>query len=160
MPPVDFVIAKTIDGMIVDHPDGLHVGIHNGGAQEFESSFLQVEGQFLGGGGDRWDVLHRPPTVDQRVSLDKIPHIFGKRPKFVLHFQKTLGVVDRGLDLGAIADDARILQQPLHPPAIKSGHFGGIKTGKSLAVMFPFIENRPPAQTRLGGFEDQKLKKF
>src|SRR5258706_8554061 len=40
--PQQLAVSETIDKVIVHHPDRLHVGVDDGGADEAESAFLQI----------------------------------------------------------------------------------------------------------------------
>ena len=48
-------VSETVGCMVIDHSNGLHMGINHGGAKEFKTSFFKIftEGiGFLGGCGD------------------------------------------------------------------------------------------------------------
>src|SRR5213075_2920315 len=55
----DFVIAETGHQMVVDQAGGLHDGVDDGGADEFEAAFEQVLAQDFGRLGLGGDLLHR-----------------------------------------------------------------------------------------------------
>src|SRR5262245_16368272 len=46
--PLHLVVAKTIDKVIVHHDERLHVGLHDRGAHEAESAFLQILAELVG----------------------------------------------------------------------------------------------------------------
>ena len=97
--------------MVVDHAHGLHEGIANGGADEFEAPCLQG---LAHGFALRWfglDVLPRFPCVADRFAADKAPKEFLKIFAGLAHVQIRSGVADCGGNFGAVADDAGVGHQ-------------------------------------------------
>lgn len=94
--------------MIVNHPDGLHVGIHDRAADKFEAALLEVFAEGVGFLGRGRQVLHAGEAILDGPAADETPYVFVERAEFFLHFEKLLGIRDRGRNLQAIANDARI----------------------------------------------------
>ena len=71
-----------------------------------------------------------------RFAAHKAPGVFGKGAEFFLNFKEAVGVVDRRHDLGAIADNAGIVDQTLQVFRVKFGDFDRMKFGKGFAEIF------------------------
>ena len=85
-------MAPASDLVVVDHADGLHKGVADGGADEFEAAFLEVfaHGVALRRGGGRFAVVL--PAVDDGPPPDKAPDIGIKAPELGLDFEEGSGV--------------------------------------------------------------------
>ena len=90
--------------------------------------------------------------------IDKAPEEGVEGTEFLLDLQYGAGIGDRGRDLEAVADDAAILQQAFALGRAIGGDRGDIEVGVSATVVFPFLQDRQPAQTRLCSFEDEHLE--
>lgn len=143
--PFHFGVAKAIDQVIVDHADGLHKSIANGGADKIESPFLEVLAHSVRFGGACGDVFQRFPGVLNWLAADELPDVFVERSELSLHIKKGFCILDCGVNLQAVANDARIGQ--------KLGLFGFVVLGdtfwieviEGFAVIIAFIEDRRPA---------------
>ena len=60
--------------MVVDHADGLHVGVDDGGAEELEAAFFEVFGPADGFVGEGFDVFDRAQAVVDRFDLQARYH--------------------------------------------------------------------------------------
>ena len=78
--------------MIVDQAHRLHERVDGGGADEAPAALLEVAGEGL-------RVVITPDEVGEGLLLGEL--------------DRALGVVDRRLDLAAVADDAGVLEQAL-----------------------------------------------
>ena len=146
--------------MIIDHSNGLHMGVKHGRTQELESPFLQIfrpKDRFRALSGV---IIQAFKPVDPGLSGDPGPHVAGKVPKFPADLEESLGVMDGGEYFGPVTDDALILQQPADLAGPETGDFLEIKPGKILAEILAFIQNRPPGKTRLERFQNQELENF
>lgn len=73
--PAAFVMAETMHEMVVDHADGLHMGIHDGAAHKLESALLEVVTQrirFRCCGGE---IFQPAPSILNGPPVDKTPDI-------------------------------------------------------------------------------------
>lgn len=59
----DFPATKTVDGVIVDHSDGLHEGITNGWADKIEAALFQIFAHQTGRRGLRRNIGKARPHV-------------------------------------------------------------------------------------------------
>src|SRR6185437_14246929 len=82
--------------MVVDHPDGLKVGIDDRRADEAEAPLFEVARDpvaQLGAGGY---LAARPPAVDDRAAADPVPEIAVEGAELLLDGEKSLRIGHRG----------------------------------------------------------------
>src|SRR5207247_7738733 len=158
--PGHLTLAETTHDVVIDHADGLHVRVDDGGTDESEATAYQVLTEGVGLVGLRWDVLDRSRAILSRAPVDETPLISGETPELVLHAQEGAGVLDRGFNLEPVSNDARVSEELLHLAGIEARDALGIEAGKGLAVGFPPPQDRDPAQAGLGTFEYQELEQF
>src|SRR6478672_2485371 len=72
---IDMQSSKTVHHVIVDKADGLHEGVADGGAHEFEPSAEQVAAQGVGLRSPWRNCVEALPTVDTRLPADKSPDV-------------------------------------------------------------------------------------
>ena len=132
-----FRVSKAIRGVVIDHPDRLHVGVADGGAEEFESTLFEVLCPNLRLRGDRGKVLKALPFSIPRLPVHKTPHIFREISKFLLNLKKPLRVVDGRLYFLSVADDGGIFKEPGDVPLGESRHFFRIESGKGISISLP-----------------------
>ncbi len=85
--------------MIVDHAGGLHVGVDDGGTDEFETTLFHVFAYFVGEGSCGWELGHFGELVFDWFVTHESPNVFIKASKFLLYFKKLNCVVYCGFDL-------------------------------------------------------------
>ena len=98
--------------MVVDHSHRLHVGVADGWADEAETTLLQITAQRVRLRRAGRDLGHRLPVVAPWQAADKTPLVMVEAAELFLNLQKGAGVLDRRLDLQAIAHDVRVLKKP------------------------------------------------
>lgn len=144
--------------MVIDEADGLHIGVDDGGADEFEAAFFEILADFFGKWSDGGNLLDGLPVVDDGLAVDESPKILVEGAEFLLDCKKAVGVGDGGGDFEAVFDDAvEVVEFGLFGFG-EFGNFGGVEVGESLAVTFAFIENGGPRKTGLGTFEDEEFE--
>src|SRR6267378_6812374 len=67
--------SKTSGQMVVDHSNSLHVGVHNGRADETEAAKFQVLADRVGDRRAGGHLLYVAPKILQRTSFDEAPQI-------------------------------------------------------------------------------------
>ncbi len=75
--------------MVVDHADGLHVGVHDGGADEVEAALLEVFAEGVGDGGAGGDLFQRGAAVLEGFAVDEGPLVVAEAAELVLEFSGT-----------------------------------------------------------------------
>ncbi len=151
-------MAKAAGQMIVDHADGLHVGIENGAAQKPEAQLFHLAGDGI---GERRVGGHFPngfPVVDERTPVGEAPDPVAESAVARRRFQKDPGVVYRAFDFAAVADDACILHEPLHIAFGKTRHLLRGEIGETAPVAFPPVQDGVPGKPRLGRLQNEKLE--
>ncbi len=88
------VVAEAVCCMVIDHAGGLHVGVDDGGADEFETSNFQVFAYFVGKRSSSWELRHFGEFVFDWFVIYEFPNVFIKASKFILYFKKLDGIVD------------------------------------------------------------------
>ena len=72
--------------------------------------------------------------------------------------QGCAGVGDGGQDLGPVAHDPRVSQQPVHVLLPEAGHRLRDESGEGLTEGRPLAQDRRPGQARLEGLQAQPLE--
>ena len=98
------------------------------------------------------------PRADDRGVVDERPHVRVEAAEVGLHLEDALRVVDRRLDLAAVAHDAGVAEQSFDVAFGERGDGGGIEPGEGGAVSLALVEDRAPAQARLRAFEGEELE--
>jgi hypothetical protein len=143
--------------MVVDHPDRLHERVANGRPHEPEPAPLEISGHPTRQIGLRRELGERAPPADDRATVDERPEIRVEASEFLLRLENTCGVCDGRLDLEPVADDPRILEQPLDVFRLEPCDDLGVESCERTSIPLPLAEDREPREARLGSFERQKL---
>lgn len=144
--------------MVVDHADGLHVGVADGGAEEFEPPFFHVFTDRIGDG--RTGKNFRGVVDDGLPVRHKAIEIVAEGAEFFLYGEEELGGADGGADLQPVADDAFVVEEPVIVGLVECGHFICVEVGKSFFIVVAATKDSDPAQPRLRRFEDQEFEEF
>src|SRR5436309_3100735 len=137
----DLTLAEAAHEVVIDHADGLHVRVDDGGPHEPEATAFQVLAEGIGLVGLRRDVLDGSGAILSRPPVDEAPLIGGETPELVPHAQEGPGVLDRRFDLEPVANDARVAQVLLHFAGIEARDALGIEAGN-----YPPVRFRPPQE--------------
>lgn len=154
----DFPVAEAVVEVVVDHPGGLHVSVDHRGADEPEAPFFQVGGDQVGEVRPGWDHAQAGEPVNHRLVVCKRPDVMVETAELLLNAEETAGITDAGLNFQAVADDAGILQEPFHILLIEKGYPCRVKITEHLPEGLPFMQDGPPAQSRLETFQNQEFK--
>ena len=87
-------MTKTIRSMVIDHAHSLHQGITDCGADEFESTLLQVTRQAIGNGSFRRHFAGIAPGIGNGTTVDELPQVSIEATEILLHFEIMLGIND------------------------------------------------------------------
>src|SRR6266550_5220057 len=156
--PADVSISETVDEVIVDHADRLHVRIDHGRSDEAEPAALEIAAECVGLAGRGWKLAQGSPSILPWPAIDELPTIRIEAFEFFLHGKKRACVVYRRGDLHPIPDDRRIGGQLVDSRLGESRHFLRIEVAECAAVAFAFLEHNRPAESRLRCFENQELE--
>src|SRR6266478_977398 len=97
-------------------------------------------------------------TLD-RLSIDESPNVGVEAAELLLNRHEGLSVLNRGVDLQTIANDAGVAQKSCDLTLIVFRHLARIEIIKSGAIAIALPENYFPAQAGLRAFQNQKLEK-
>src|SRR5689334_3269217 len=70
--PPNLAISETVNKMVVDHTDGLHVRVDHSGSDEAESPPLEIATERIGLASRRGDLPHGFPTILARPAVDEL----------------------------------------------------------------------------------------
>src|SRR5438445_13738913 len=90
---------EAADQVIVDHPDGLHERIADGGSHELEAAAQKLLAHGVRLRRACGNLAERFPGIQLRLPVDKLPDKRVEAAEFVLNFAKRLGIADRRKDL-------------------------------------------------------------
>ena len=144
--------------MVVEDADGLHEGVADRGANEFEAALLEVfahlfrDGDgvaFFGGGGG---------SGERFCSTHEAPDVFVEGAEFALSGEEGAGVEDDRVDFEAIANNAGIVEKGFTFGGIVFEDFVRVKVVEGFAVVVAFFEDGEPAEAGLGSLEIEHLE--
>src|SRR5690606_6871528 len=151
-------MPRTADQMVVHQPRRLHVGVADRRPHEPETALLQGPAQPVRGRRTARQVGRSHRVVLLWHPGDELPQELGEAAAFPLHREEPLRIVDGALDLQAVADDPRILQQGLEAALLHSRYAIGLEAVEDLPVALPLAQDGDPGEARLRSFEDQELE--
>lgn len=143
--------------MVVDHAGGLHEGVADGGSDEVEAAGLEGFAQAVGPVGCGREILENGSGGDAD-GVGELPEEFIEGAEFFDDRQGGAGVLDGGIDLGAIADDAGVEEETFNVVFVKSGHAGDVEVVEEQAVALATVEDGAPGEAGLGAFETDELE--
>src|SRR5690242_19848282 len=112
--PVAFLMPETGGEVVIDHAHRLGEGIDDDGTAKAEAALFQFFRQTLTHLGLCRYLVAGLEAVEAGLAVDMLPDQTAKTAGlFFLDLQPELCAFDGGLDLGAAADDAVILEQPV-----------------------------------------------
>ncbi len=147
-------VAVAITGVIHDHARGLHQRVANGRPDEGEAGFFQA---FAHLDSDRRNGRHFAAIlemIDHRRTTDEGP----EKPHRVLQRQPGLGIAPGGVELQAIADDARIEHQLVDFGIAHLRHALHVKAEHHLTITLAFAQHGDPGKPGLEPFEQKQLE--
>src|SRR5438128_763376 len=92
----DLGVPEAIDGVVVDHPCGLHEGVTDGGADKLEAAAPQVPAHGVGFRCVGGDLAEGAPRIHPRFAADVPPEIRVEAAELALDRKERLGVADGG----------------------------------------------------------------
>ena len=144
--------------MVVHEADRLHERVADRRTDEAELPALQVFAHHPGLRRLRRKVGQRRPPVDDRRSVDEPPEVVSEAAELVLQLEDTRGVIERGLDLEPVPDDARVGEQSLAVIGSEPCDDGGVEAGERGPVALALVQDRRPGEPGLRTLERQKLE--
>ena len=152
--------ADAIDGMVVDHADGLHERVADDGADEGEPPFFKVFAHGVGFRRPAGHVFLCFPMIHHRVPSDESPNVLIERTEFLLNGEKRVGVPDGRLYFEPVPNNSGIVQQCLHLSFVVSGDGHRVEMIEGFSERVTFAQNRIPTQSGLSAFQNEEFKQL
>ncbi len=127
-------VTVAVLSVVHDHARGLHECVADGRANEGEAGFFQGFAHGFGLGGNCRDLAAILEVIDLGYAADKRP----EQPHRILQRQPGGGIAPGGIELEAIAHNARIEHQPFDFVIAQTGQALRIKTEQDLSIMLAF----------------------
>ena len=129
-------MSETGDEMVIYHARTLHHCIAGGGADEGEAEILEslahLDARLCRDG----DILHSLPVIDDWFPIDEGPEEVGEGALIGSEvLDEGASIVDGGLYLGAVADDACICYESFDVVIIIGGYLDGIESIEGGAII-------------------------
>lgn len=105
-------VPEARDEVIVDHARRLHEGVERRRSDKAKAVGLEGFAHSLRYVGLGLDVFGGGERVDDRPPVNKTPYILSKWHAFA-NFEIDLRIGDRCFDLGAVTDDAFVLEEAI-----------------------------------------------
>ena len=99
--------------MIIDHADGLHEGVDDGGTDEGETAFLEVFADLFREGSLGGDFVVSFECIDDGFVIYPTPEVVVERASFFEKFECGEGVFSGSEDFEPISDDTWVKQELL-----------------------------------------------
>jgi len=145
--------------VVVHHADSLHESVADRGPHKPEPAFSQIPAHAIRRLRLRRHIRKTPPCVLNGDSVDVAPEIGRKGSERFPDIQNAPRIPKRRFNLQAVPHNAGIAQKTGNIVLGIPGDTLTVEPMKRPPVMIPFPENREPAQTGLGPFQDKELKK-
>ena len=144
--------------MIIDHAGGLHECVADGRADKAESMRAQGLAHGIGFRGAGRNILWSLPVVEPWSSLHERPQPGIETSVAHNDFARGAGIVPRGKDFEAVADQSAIFKQGLQFHVRHGGNAGNREIVEAFAVVRPLGQHGAPAEASLRTFEHEEFK--
>ena len=151
-------MAEAVQRMVVHEADGLHERVADRRPHEAEAAPPQVVAERARQRGFGRDRPRRPSLVLQRPPAHEAPQVLRERAVLGLHGQERLRIADGGRDLGPVAHDALVDEQPPHVGGVEAGDAPGVELGEGAPEGRTLAQDRRPRQPGLGALEQEELE--
>jgi hypothetical protein len=139
--------------VVVGDAYGLHPGVDDDRADEFEAAFLEGFGDVFGEWGFGGDGAFE---LNGFVACHS-PYEFGEVFAGLLHVEVGAGTADGGFDLGARANDAGVFEEAQDVGFFEAGYLFGIEVFEGLHEGFALVEDDAPGEAGLEAVEHEVL---
>jgi hypothetical protein len=152
---LDLVPHRAAREVVVDEPTGLHQRVCGRRPDEPKAAPFELAGQGGRLGG-------RPREV--RAEAGRVPPLGAEGPDqlrqrltHLAEAQRGAGILDRGLDLGAIADDPLVGQQPLQVCVTEGRDAANLESGECGSEGLALAKDRQPREAGLERLQAEAL---
>src|SRR5262249_22352272 len=151
-------VTEAVDGVVVDHADGLHERVTDRRAHEGEPALAERPAEGVRLRGLVRHLLDGAPAVASWPPAHHCPHEPVETLAAGPESEDGARVLDRSADLPLVADDARIGQEPAHGPLPEGGDPARHEPRERTPVAGALPEDGQPREAGLGAFEDEHLE--
>ena len=142
--------------MVVGDAYGLHPGVDDDGAYEFEAAFLEGFGDLFG----EWGFGGDGAFELDGFAAGHVPDEFGEVFAGLLHVEVGAGAADGGFDLEAGADDAGVVEEAEDVGFFEAGYLFGVEVFEGLHEGFALVEDDAPGEAGLEAVKHEVLPEF
>src|SRR5687767_11131272 len=103
-------VSEAVSRVIVDESHGLHEGVTNRRADEFESPPEEIAAQSVRFHGTRRNFCQCPSATHERRSPNEVPDVCVEAAEFLLNGNESLRISDSAFDLEPVANNPRVQQ--------------------------------------------------
>jgi len=143
--------------VVVDDPARLHRRVRRRRADEAQAAPLELARERAALGRARRQVAQRARRRRRPLRRER-PHELGEVDAGLAQRDDGARVRDRRLDLGAVAHDARVGEQPRDVVVAEGGDARGVEVAEGGAERRPLAQDRQPGQARLERLEADPLE--
>jgi len=143
--------------VVVDYAAGLHPGVDDDGAYEFEASFFEGCRDLFGERRFGWDVGHAFAFALNGFAPSHRPDPGGEVFAGGFHVEVDAGSGDGGFDLGAGTDDAGVGEEALDVGLVEAGDLPGVEVAEGLAEGVALAQDGEPGKASLEAVEHELL---
>src|SRR3972149_4033647 len=146
--------------MVVHQADRLHECVTDGRPDELEAAPHEVLRQGLRDPRPRRHLPDGMPAVADRMPADEAPQVRVEGSELLLHGEERPGALHRALDLGAVANDPLVAEQPADGGGAEARNPAGIEPGERLAISVALAQDRQPGEPGLCALEYEELEQL
>jgi hypothetical protein len=148
-------VAEAGGEVVVDHANGLHEGVADGGADEGEAAGFEGFGHGFGFGGLGGKLVEGVEVVLAGGAAGELPEEVAEGAVLFGQGEVGAGVLHGAVDFEAVADDAGVLQELGDFGVVVAGDFVGIEVVEGGVVGVALAEDGDPTEAGLGAVEDE-----
>ena len=153
-----FLVAETVDEVVIDHADSLHEGIADGRADKGKTATLQLPAELPGQGRFCGNVLVPLPAVLQRLAVDLVPEEPREPGPALRQRDGRAGIGHHRLDLELVANDVSARPCRCQVRIGPAGQPLPVEPLEDPAVTLPLAQDCQPGQASLRTLEVQELE--
>src|SRR3954471_2502464 len=128
--------------VVVHHADRLHERVHRGRPHEAEAAPPEVFGERLG------------------AAPSKAPNVLGETAEFLAHLEDPARILDGGIDLAGMPNDARIREQPAAIARVIAGDLFHVEALERPPVVLALGEDGVPGKPCLRALEREAFEEL
>ncbi len=145
--------------VVIDQSNRLDHRVNDRTAHERKTTLFEVSAHPVGKLGSNWRMHPDASLVLDGSAIDPIPKVLPERPKLLLNFQKRAGILDGGVHLCAVSNNARIGEQPINIRLSVRRHSNRVEPFEGRPIAFAPLQNGKPTESGLRTVQNEIFKK-